>query len=656
MSDQSPHGSPSVRVDHDVEGDVIVAGGNITIERHGILETMISREERLDLRNRSVLLDKVHKFWIDGVLHESLHGMALMELGVKDEPNAVEYPWEMLLRSSNQEPQALPSSIWITDIFETMGHALLILGEPGSGKTTLMLEIARDMIDRARKDPAGPIPVVLSLSSWSVQRRPIVEWLIDELNAKYLVPHAIARKWMDEQSLLLLLDNLDEVRTEYRDDCVRAINQFRLDHGLTPIAVCSRVSEYELLPIELKMEGAVLLQPMSDEQIDRYLTRAGLDSLRASLSADPVLRDLAHSPLLLSIMMLVYKDRDSSTAKLPAAESVETQRKHLIDSFVDLMFRNRGREERFSRNEVLRHLGWLASQMNSHGQTIFLIERLQPSWLQTTSQLLLYVAATRLAVGLLVGIVLAVALSGSLGGAGRLIGGGIGLLVGVISGLAALFTLRSSVLNEIRPAEALRWSWPAALLGLCGGTLAGAIARIVAGLLLNFSLFSPFSVGLALLIGLYMGVIFGLTGREVPTSSRPNEGIRQSAYNALKILAALLLTSVLSLGLFLLVKGVFESSEPFSILLLVLLVFGSLIGLVGGLIFGGYACVQHLVLRLLLRLHGHMPRHLGEFLDYASSLIFLRKVGGGYIFVNRILMDHLREESTDLHGHAVDAV
>jgi len=29
-----------------------------------------------------------------------------------------------------------------------------------------------------------------------------------------------------------------------------------------------------------------------------------------------------------------------------------------------------------------------------------------------------------------------------------------------------------------------------------------------------------------------------------------------------------------------------------------------------------------------------------RFLDYAAALIFLRKVGGGYIFVHRLVMEH----------------
>jgi hypothetical protein len=35
-----------------------------------------------------------------------------------------------------------------------------------------------------------------------------------------------------------------------------------------------------------------------------------------------------------------------------------------------------------------------------------------------------------------------------------------------------------------------------------------------------------------------------------------------------------------------------------------------------------------------------MPWNYARFLDHASEHMFLRKVGGGYIFVHRLLLEH----------------
>ena len=56
--------------------------------------------------------------------------------------------------------------------------------------------------------------------------------------------------------------------------------------------------------------------------------------------------------------------------------------------------------------------------------------------------------------------------------------------------------------------------------------------------------------------------------------------------------------------------------------------------------FGGAAVIQHFTLRFILYRAGHIPWNLTRFLDYATERIFLRKVGGGYIFVHRLLQEY----------------
>jgi hypothetical protein len=73
---------------------------------------------------------------------------------------------------------------------------------------------------------------------------------------------------------------------------------------------------------------------------------------------------------------------------------------------------------------------------------------------------------------------------------------------------------------------------------------------------------------------------------------------------------------------------------------------GLLYGLIGGLLlglltYGGDACIQHLALRSLLSVSNHAPFNYARFLDYCHSRILLRKVGGGYIFIHRLLLEHL---------------
>jgi len=62
--------------------------------------------------------------------------------------------------------------------------------------------------------------------------------------------------------------------------------------------------------------------------------------------------------------------------------------------------------------------------------------------------------------------------------------------------------------------------------------------------------------------------------------------------------------------------------------------------LFGFLEFGGIAVIQHYVLRLMLYLEGFTPLNVVRFLNYANRLILLRKVGGSFQFIHRLLLEH----------------
>ena len=60
----------------------------------------------------------------------------------------------------------------------------------------------------------------------------------------------------------------------------------------------------------------------------------------------------------------------------------------------------------------------------------------------------------------------------------------------------------------------------------------------------------------------------------------------------------------------------------------------------GHVAFGGLFALRHFVFRLILWLNRVNPLNYVRFLDYAARRLFLSKVGGGYIFVHRMLMDY----------------
>jgi hypothetical protein len=112
--------------------------------------------------------------------------------------------------------------------------------------------------------------------------------------------------------------------------------------------------------------------------------------LRAALNKDDVLRDLAKSPLMLSVMTLAYQGASVSALAGEAVETPEARRKQIFDTYIARMFARRGQAAGSARakEQTKSWLSWLAHNMQRHGQSIFLIEQMQPSWLDNVRQAL----------------------------------------------------------------------------------------------------------------------------------------------------------------------------------------------------------------------------------------------------------------------------
>lgn len=365
----------------------------MTSARSGDYPDSSTQSDVLPELSKSVLLGKVKDSWIKGVLENSLHNKALIKLDLEKRPNAVQRPFDNV-EELPVKPDESFEELQATEIFDQMGagRTLLILGEPGAGKTIALLKLAQRLVAQTEKDLSRqPIPVVFNLSSWASKRQTIAEWLVEELKNKYQVSSALGKTWVEQEHLILLLDGLDEVQAEHRNACVRALNQFIEAHGITEIVVCSRVQDYETLSERLELRSAICIQPLTSEQVYQYLDEAGdqLTGLKTLLQHDAELEQFAKKPLILSVMSLAYQGC-SSEELLNQLGSKEESYQRLFDAYIERMLQRRGATQRYLPEQTKRWLIWLSQRMNRASQKVFLIEQLQPSWLQNRTQQILY--------------------------------------------------------------------------------------------------------------------------------------------------------------------------------------------------------------------------------------------------------------------------
>ena len=127
-----------------------------------------------------ILRRRVTEYWVDGVLKHSLYNEVLISLGKQPIDKAVDAPWKYSVEVADSTNSPPLDNRDVNAIHDATG-LLLILGEPGSSKTTTLLELARTLLKRARDDIKERVPVVVNLSSWK-KKQPLAEWISHELS------------------------------------------------------------------------------------------------------------------------------------------------------------------------------------------------------------------------------------------------------------------------------------------------------------------------------------------------------------------------------------------------------------------------------------------------------------------------------------------
>ena len=329
-----------------------------------------------DDSSRQTLLDDVHaevKLRLDG-----LGTNALLPILFESQPHQLARPWDNETAAA-VTPRSGPTFGNILELFDddVVDRRLLILGQPGSGKTTVLLQLMQALADRAAADMLQPVPVLLSLASWK-DDKPIGEWIVDEMKAKYGVRADLGVQWRRTHRIAILLDGLDELPSERLPICVHAINEFDRADRPSCLVVSCRQSEYENLAVKLRLRGAVSLQPLQDGAVRDYLARAGRLDLWSAIQTDPELLDMARSPLLLSFMAGLADAPDAQRRQ--TAPSIADRRRRLFDGYVTALTRVDAVRHAYSRNQMVRWLRQLATMLRRQGRVEFLIEQMQPQW------------------------------------------------------------------------------------------------------------------------------------------------------------------------------------------------------------------------------------------------------------------------------------
>ena len=581
-------------------------------------------------------------------LEQSLHNKVYIELDKEQDLNQVQTPWDLELKTGKNPSEQLPAGTKIETIFDRddINGQLLILGAPGSGKTTTLLELAKVLVARAQENSELPVPVLLNLSSWKDDKQGIADWMAAAFKPKYGLRVDIGKQFVKDSRILPLLDGLDELASERQQGCVEKINKF-LQEWMGDLVVCSRIEEYKHYEALLGLHNSIILHPFRREQIQNYVQNKTLLQL---IEADADLMELAQIPLMLNIMVIASVRLDFQQWQQLA--SSQEQLEYLFEAYINTVL-EQPRRKNLSFKQTRRWLGWLATQLIEENETEFLIEKIQPSWLKSKIQRWIYGVILGLIVGPMYGGILGLTAGPmyvSIGEVifepivGVILGPIAGVILGLIYGLiyVPIAWLSGLIIGgKIKTAETLKLDWEKAkgmLPLLIAGPIIGLVAVPIAGPIVGVTGGQAIEPILGVNLGVILGIIVGFTSRlvgaEIENKIVPNQGIRQSLINVILFLAVSYPPSLVLLFILREILGLYYKLEWYTLLIAS---FG--IALFNG-IAQSRAFIEHFALRLVLWGKGYAPWNYAKFLDYATKRLLMQRVGGGYRFLHDLLRQH----------------
>ncbi len=616
------------------------------------------------------LIRAVHNIWIQGVLDDALRRVNPgFEIKLQSQADAA---------VSSDTYQHFQIAGNIKQIFTKIDKKLLILGEPASGKTVLMLQLTEQLLIEAAINHRARVPVVVNLSSWAADpQQSMRAWLIDRLKRDYGATQHLVKQLIDGNRIIYMLDGLDEVAQAHRVACLNAINAFITTD--TQLVVCSRLAEYHALSDTLNANFALALQPLTRNLFKAYLVENGLPAataelLMVELTASEAIWEEARKPLFANILIDTYGDRD----QIPKRTSTDPEQRVYELAVAPYIARQLDghHQKPYSDRQTRQALAWLGWQMNRWEIQTFYGEALQHDWIDRlwVYWLLYWVSCGILggAFGGLLGIMLSAISYAVIGRSdvptdGLTISVLMGLKDGVIFGLLSGLTLiqlllmidegeidieRRLLLNlkrvSISFADVRRLvrkvpqlfksddgeEWPIWSLlqpSLIIGILVGVNVNVWAGLFVALIVVPLGSLIFMALVGV---IVSANQSTSVLSRFRFNQGLRGT------LIVGLL--SGLSIGLFIgfaaglvhtvtdgLVDG-FRNGQYF----------GTFMGLLLGFSMGLADVVRHLTLRGLLYHDVSLPLNLTKFIAYVTQLNLMRQVGGGVIFKHRYFQDY----------------
>ncbi len=225
---------------------------------------------------------------------------------------------------------------------------LMILGKPGAGKTTFLKHLAMQCL--GGKFQANRVPIFITLKAFAeTEGQPDLLTYIETLVHPKSSPNV--QSILESGRALILLDGLDEVRETDANRVLNQIQQFSERNASNAFVITCRIAAREytfekFTEVEVADFDDAQIADVSDKWFGCKQDEVKAKRFLEKLKENPPIRELASSPLLLTLLCLVFED----SGDFPA------NRSELYKDGVDVLLKKWDGKRNIERDQVYKKL------------------------------------------------------------------------------------------------------------------------------------------------------------------------------------------------------------------------------------------------------------------------------------------------------------
>ncbi len=224
---------------------------------------------------------------------------------------------------------------------------MIVLGKPGSGKTTFLKYLTLLALDG--KLEAKKIPIYINMKEWDDSGKELLPFIVDRFD-QYGAPDAqsFIERLLKDDECLLLLDGFDEV--DHIDKSIGEVEKFIRKYSGNQYVLSCRTASWKA---DLQHFTTVEMADFNEDQIKMFIKqwfgekdkKTGQDCWDELKDDEPV-KELARTPLLLAMLCIAYNKR----LKFP------TKRSDLYKMAVNTLILEWDVSRKIKRKEIVKEL------------------------------------------------------------------------------------------------------------------------------------------------------------------------------------------------------------------------------------------------------------------------------------------------------------